>query len=330
MDHERAPTDGANQEVPVMKRARWFRWSLNILVPVLLLGFGLGAKKKNAPVRATMEDGQILYGAIQTRKLTLESPLGELKIPIADIGEVLPVEGDDLSEAGGHVRLWLRDGSELVGKWQEPTLAMTIEVGKEDVKIDLPADQLGRMQTQSGEVWPRGAVYRVRTVHGDDFLVDARDSRFTLANDLGEFSPTLADCRSVRPVDDPEGDWRVELATGTVLIGEVKGSQLTLAMPLGPDTVTVPLASFESMNQQSWATADQGRGRRDGGQVLQITGGARKASAAPEASWEEWEDAAGAPSPADQMAPVEYDDDLAGAEGWFQRHSLERAKQSAR
>ena len=311
-----------------MKRSRWLRWSLNILIPMLLLGFGLGAKKKNAPVRATMEDGQILYGAIRTQKLTLESPLGELKIPIADIGEVLPVEGDQLSDSEGHVRLWLRDGSELVGKWQEPTLAMTIEVGKEDVRIDLPADQLGRLQTQSGEVWPRGAVYRVRTVHGDDFLVDAKDSRFTLANDLGEFSPTLADCRSVRPVDDPEGDWRVELTTGTVLIGEVKGSQLTLAMPLGPDTVTVPLASFESMSQQSWATANQGRGRRDT-PVLQVTGLSRKASA-PEPAWEEWDDASGAPAPAAELSPIDEETYEISTDGWFQRHSLERAKQSAR
>jgi len=304
-------------EVATMTHSPLFRTMLVLAIPALVLTFGLGAKKQ-AAVRATLEDGQVLYGDIRTQKLTLSSELGDLKIPLKDIGEVVPAEGDGVGDADRHVRVWLRDGSELVGRWQEPQLAMTIAVGRDDVRLDLPADQLNRLQTQGGEVWPRGAVYRVRTIHGDDFLVDARDSRFTLLNDLGEFSPTLADCVSVRPIDDPEGDWRVELGTGTVLIGRLKDNRLTLAMPMGPEEVTVPLASFDSMEQQSWSTAG-----RDGG-FLQITGGRGKKAGSPGyADWEE--QAAAAPEAARQLE----DSDDARADGWFQRHSLERAKQAA-
>ena len=202
------------------------------------------------------------------------------------------------------------------------------------VKIDLPAQELTRLQTQGGEVWPHGAVYRVRTVHGDDFLVDARESRFTLINQLGSFSPSLADCRSVRPVDDPEGDWRIELATGTVLIGELDGSQLTLAMTLGPETVTVPLASFDSMEQQTWSTAQQ---ITEGSRRLGVSpggGAGRKSKAAPAwSSWENREDGSAVEALDEQAysaaAAMPVADDSETSDGWFQRDNLQRAKKSA-
>lgn len=306
-----------------------------LAIPALALTAGLGAKKHKAPIRTTLDDGQVLYGDARTTRLSLTSALGTLKIPLEDVGEVVPVEGGQLGDADGHVRVWLRDGSELVGRWEDPEIAMAIQVGKDEVKIDLPADQLTRLQTQGGEVWPHGAVYRVRTIHGDDFLVDARESRFTLVNQLGSFTPALADCRSVRPVDDPEGDWRIELATGTILIGELDGSQLTLAMTLGPETVTVPLASFDSMEQQTWSTAQQITQSSRGVRVAGGGGGARRAKSAPE--WSSWEDRAdtaateafeGAVAPA--AAPMEEMDDANEApDGWFRRDALQRAKKSA-
>ena len=295
-----------------------------VAIPTLALAFGLGAKK-NSAVRVTMDDGQVLYGDVRTARVSLHSTLGELKIPLSDIGEVLPVEGDQLEDSEDHVRIWLRDGSELVGKWNEPELAMTIDVGKESVRIDVPTDDLGRLQTQGGEVWPRGAVYRVRTVHGDDFLVDARDSRFTMVNELGTFSPTLADCVTIRPLGDPEGDWRIELATGTVLIGALDGNQLTLAMPMGPESVTLPLASFASMEQQSWGTATVQR------TSTQSRGG-RRGLGAKKAAYEAWTDAEVVAAP---QAAVTYDEAGVGSveddspSGWFRRHGLEQAKQSA-
>ena len=312
-----------------MTLSRLFRLFALIAIPTLALGAGLGAKKHRYQVRATLQDGQVLYGDVRTARLSLDGPLGELKIPLEDIGEVVPVEGEQVGDSQGHVRVWLRDGSELIGQWKDPEVAMGIRVGKEDVRVDLPPEKLQRLQTQGGEIWPGGSVYRVRTVHGDDFLVDARTSRFTLENDLGSFSPALSDCLSVRPVDDPEGDWRVELGTGTVLIGRMAGNQLTLAMTLGPDEVTVPLSSFQSMEQQTWTAMTASR--RDQSQAVQVTGGSRgfgrKKASAP--AYSDWEDTLAAPAPADAMITGEEVDDDARADGWFQRHSLEAAKQAA-
>ncbi len=311
-----------------MKTTRWIKVLAMVTLPMLCLTLGVGAKRHKAVVRATLGDGQVLYGDVKTSKLSLESSLGVLRIPMEDIGEVGPVEGAQLGESEDHVKVFLRDGSELVGKWQEPELAMGIRVGKDDVRVDLPMEQLQRLQTQGSEIWPQGSIYRVRTSHGDDFLVDAKQSRFTLQNDLGEFSPALADCSSVRPIGDPEGDWRIVLATGTVLIGQVKGNQLELTMPMGPDTVTVPLASFVSMEQQSWAYAQNRPAKVNRGR-----GGRGARASAPQ--YEGWDDRAegvittdsvDSPSQRELMvAPAAVEEQ----DGFFQRHSLERAKKQA-
>jgi len=221
-----------------------------LALALVTLTLSVGAHPNRAEVRATLVDGQVLFGDVKSTKLTLVSPLGELKIPLVDVGEVVPAD-PDLGTAGP-VRVWLRDGSELVGRWKDPRIPMGMRVGKDTVKVGVPADRLVRLQTRGAEVWPRDAVYRVRTALGDDFLVDAKASKFTLANGLGEFTPSLADCVSVRPIDDPEGDWRVELKTGTVLVGPIKDREMTLTMTLGPDRVTVPLALFVTMEQQTW------------------------------------------------------------------------------
>jgi len=208
-----------------------------------------------APVKATLSDGQVMYGDLRTSVLILDGELGKLHIPLTDVGEVVPVEGDQMEASDGYVKVWLRNGSELVGRWDDPELAMNIAVGGDDVKVDLPVPDLYRLQTQGGELWPDGSVYRVRTTTGDDFLVDADESRVAIENELGKFSPYLSECRTVRPVDDPDGDWRIELETGTVLIGRPVDDALSLVMPLGPDEVTVPLAVLESMEVQSWYVA---------------------------------------------------------------------------
>jgi hypothetical protein len=311
-----------------MMLSRMLRLLLVIAIPTLALGAGLGAKRHKYQVRATLEDGQVLYGDVRTSRLSLSGPLGDLKIPLEDIGEVVPVEGGQVGDSQGHVRVWLRDGSELTGQWMDPEVAMGIRVGKEDVRVDLPPEKLNRLQTQGGEVWPGGTVYRVRTVHGDDFLVDARTSRFTLINDLGSFSPALSDCISVRPVDDPEEDWRVELGTGTVLIGRMQGNQLTLAMPLGPDEVTVPLASFQSMEQQTWSAMTASRRDVSTVQTVSVSRGGPGRKKAAQAPYSDWEAVEAAPAPpAAAITYEEADDGRAG--GWFQRHSLEAAKQAA-
>ena len=81
------------------------------------------------PVRATLEDGQILMGQVETRTLRLQSGVGLLEIPLSDVGEVVPAEGGGLGESEGRVDVWLRNGSELRGTWADPEIAMSIAVG---------------------------------------------------------------------------------------------------------------------------------------------------------------------------------------------------------
>ena len=204
------------------------------------------------PVRATLEDGQILIGAVSTETLRLEGGFGEVDIPLADVGEVLPVEGGALSGSGDHVTVWLRNGSELRGRWADPELGMNIEVGGGSVPVDLPMTQLLRFQLMDGLVWPEGEVLQVRTEWGDDFLVDAEKTRIEFENELGVFAPFLSECASVEPLDD--GSWRVQLDTGTVLIGDMTTDTISFALPMGPETIEVPLERIVSMDQQAWGS----------------------------------------------------------------------------
>ncbi len=205
------------------------------------------------PVRATLGDGQILMGEVQTRVLRLESGSGVLDIPLADVGEVVPASSGGLGESEGRVDVWLKNGSELRGRWADPKLAMTITVGGADVPIDLPMNDLSRFQLQGEARWPAGPVYRMRTRFGDDFLVDPARTHLVVENDLGTFSPLLAECRSVAPIDDPLGLWRIELQTGTVLLGHLQDDIVTVALPMGPAEVSVPLAQFVSLDVERWA-----------------------------------------------------------------------------
>ncbi len=207
------------------------------------------------PVRATLEDGQILMGEVQTRTLRLQSGVGLLEIPLADVGEVVPVSGGGLGESEGRVDVWLRNGSELRGTWADPRLAMTIAVGGDDVPIDLPMNDLSRFQLQGGTRWPGGPVYRMQTSFGDDFLVDPARTHLVLENDLGTFSPLLSECKSVTPVGDPTGPWRIQLQTGTVLLGHLVDDQITVALPIGPEEISVPLQDFVSLHVESWGPA---------------------------------------------------------------------------
>ena len=203
-------------------------------------------------VRATLGDGQILMGEVRTKTLRLQGGEGLLEIPLADVGEVVPAEGGELGDAHGFVDVWLRNGSELKGKWADPQLDLAILVGGQSVGVQLPMDDLTRFQLQGSERWPQGEVYRMRTTYGDDFLVDPARTHLALDNNLGKFEPLLSECRSVAPVGDPTGEWRVELQTGTVLVGHMRDDVVTVALPMGPDTVSVPLAHFVSLHVENW------------------------------------------------------------------------------
>lgn len=266
------------------------------------------------PVRATLNDGQILMGEVKTRVLQLATGAGLVDVPLADIGEVVPVSAEGLGVSEGLVNVWLRNGSELRGRWSDPKLAMSIAVGGSDVPIDLPMNDLGRFQLQGAAAWPTAPVFRMRTSWGDDFLVDPTRTHLVLANNLGTFAPLLAECQSAQPVGDPTGAWRIVLTTGTVLLGKLQDAAVTVALPLGPEEMTIPLENFVSLRLESWQPVPYPAPRgvvapaevREEVSVLDVGGPRVPLSAAAKSAGA----AAAAPQPG----------------GWFDRGALDAAK----
>lgn len=189
-------------------------------------------------------------GEVETELLRLETGFGEVAVPIDDIGEIRPVEGGTLDGSGNAVSVWLRNGSELRGEWTAPELDMGLQVGDDVVSVALPVGELERFQLQGGEDVPTGFVYQVKTIWSDDFIVDGSETWIRLENELGEFTPRLEEVTSLERQDD--GDWRMALQTGTVLIGPLTDDALTLALPVGPDGVEVPLSGIVSIERHDW------------------------------------------------------------------------------
>jgi hypothetical protein len=204
------------------------------------------------PLGVTLADGQIVVGEVRTAELALEGAWGQVAVPLEDVGMVLPVEGQTLADSHEHVTVWLRNGSELRGRWTEPELEMAVLVGGSVHPVEVPTQALQALQLRTSEAWPASDNYRVRTTHGDDFLVDPTRTTITVTSALGRFGVTLAECVSVGPVGAPTGPWRFELATGTILIGAPVEEALTFALPMGPDTLSVPLTSLVSLTRGSW------------------------------------------------------------------------------
>jgi hypothetical protein len=153
----------------------------------------------------------------------------------------------------------------------------------------------------------------MRTSWGDDFLVDPANTWLALENKLGSFTPLLSECRSVAPLGNAEGDWRVELETGTVLIGRMRDQSITVALPMGPDEVSVPLSRFVSLRLESW------------GPLPAVAASPPPAVQVPEEPVRR--------TVATQAAPVAArgagGGDAAGAaddDGWFENDALEAAK----
>lgn len=225
---------------------------LPALLSIALLTVACNETGESTPVRALLLDGQVMVGEVETDTLYLESALGTLPIPLADVGEVLPVEGTDLKGSSGYVTVWLRNGSELRGKWADPELRMGLEIGGSVLAVDLPANELTRFQMQGGEIWPEAPVYRVRTHSGDDFLVDPDASRIEVTNELGTFAPYLSECASIVPNGD---SWTLTLHTGTVLKGTLTADTLDFDLEVGPPEVAVPVDQIVSMSWEDWGGA---------------------------------------------------------------------------
>jgi hypothetical protein len=204
------------------------------------------------PLGVSLDDGQVMVGDVTTPSLRLAGVFGEIDVPLEDVGVVLPVEASTFGESHGQVTVWLRNGSELRGRWVEPTLALAVSAGGEQVPVDLAVDHVQGLQLRGGEEWPSGPLYRIRTTHGDDVLVDPAETRISLRNDLGTFAPFLSECAQVGPVGDPSGDWRIELRSGTILVGPLTQDHLVLGLPSGPDQLDVPLTELLAIDQRVW------------------------------------------------------------------------------
>ncbi len=215
-----------------------------------------GGGEPGTPIGATLDDGQLLIGSIHTPSLQLQGAFGPVAVPLPDVGMLLPVEGHTLEASGSNVTVWLRNGSELRGKWAAPELSMGLSVGGRDVEVQVPTGRMQALQLQGSESWPEDGLYRVRTSWGDDFLVDPAATRIELENELGSFDPFLTECRSVGPIGDPSGEWRIELVSGTVLIGPLRTDEIAFALPMGPEQIVVPLASLVALERGAWPEVD--------------------------------------------------------------------------
>lgn len=286
-----------------------FRW-------VLVGWVGGCTGNTETPVGATLDDGQVLVGGITTPRLHLAGAFGEVEVPLEDVGMVLPVEGLTLGDSHGQVTVWLRNGSELKGKWAEPELSMAITVGGRQVSVDVPTERMQTLQLRASEAWPSLDLFRVRTTWGDDFLIDPQQTRITVNSKLGVFEVTLAECLTVGPVGEPTGDWRFVLDSGTVLIGPAKEAELSFVLPMGPDRIVVPLTALASLERGGWTE----------GTIQNVESNFARMVAPPEAVDASADAGSGVAAPASPVQKVLAKPGLSRSAGWFDNVDLENAK----
>lgn len=218
----------------------------------LILASCLPSDEEASAVRVSLDAGQVLVGEVTAGALSLDSPLGTLDLPMHLIGEVEPVEGTDLAGSRDHVRVWLRDGSELVGKWAEPELDVDVEIGGETLAIGVPMQGVQRLQLSGDADFPDEGTFRVRTAFGDDVFIDAAETVLPLQTDLGELSPLLSEVATLTRQAEDADTWRVELRTGTVLVGQVATDALALELRIGLPTLDVPLDDLVSIERMTY------------------------------------------------------------------------------
>lgn len=215
------------------------------LAALVLAGCAAGDPK----VRVTLNDGQVLVGTLATRSFDLKTGFGTLSFDTAHAGELGPAEGEDLEVSGDAVRLWLRNGSEFVGKWVKPSVTVVLSVGDREVEIAAPIAKVRRLQFFGRTAWP-GTVFRIVTVAGDDFFVDVTRTRVPLKNELGAFEPFLSEIADLSPLDRTKNLWRVAFENGTVLNAEIARPSLELELDMGPEAFLLPLESVAKMERR--------------------------------------------------------------------------------
>jgi hypothetical protein len=252
------------------------------ILPLAFLFFAFGCTTplaKGPEVRVTLSDGQVLLGCLSTRSFALKTGLGDFDFDSSDAGELGLLEGKNVQQSKRKIRLWLRNGSEFVGYWQEPKIDLLFAVGGEERNITVPIAKLERLQFKGQAVWSQQAVFRIQTKYGDDFFVDVTRNRLAFQTEFGEIRPFLSEINSMEPLDKNNKKWRVHLSNGTVLMAHFKQRSLDLKLAMGPETIQVPLLSIKHMDRQQLSFGEQPKfsgGEMQSGLLGNTTGAAPK------------------------------------------------------
>lgn len=190
-------------------------------------------------VHVQLNDGQVLVGRMTTPQFSLKTAFGTMRFDADEAGELGPLEGDDMQQAGNLIRLWLRNGSEFVGGWENPVVEMALSVGGREIPVEVPIDKLERLRFRGQPVYTDRPLYRVLTRSGDDFFVDAGTSRIHFDGELGSFSPFLAEIASLEKLDSDDNLWSVRLKNGTRLHSRIQADGVALHPAMGPGEVTL-------------------------------------------------------------------------------------------
>ena len=210
-----------------------------ITVACMLAGVGCaGMASQTRPlVHVLLNDGQVLVGGVTTEMFRLKTEFGILDFSTEDAGEMGPLEGKDMEQAGNLIRLWLRNGSEFVGGWERPSVEVALNVGGKDVLIDVPIDKIKRMRFRGDAEYTEKPLYRVLTRSGDDFFVDASVSKIHFKGELGSFSPFLAEIARLERTNGDDNEWQIKLKNGTTLHAGIEQDGVELSPAMGPEKV---------------------------------------------------------------------------------------------
>jgi len=226
------------------------------LIPLLTLACA-NTREKGPAVQVTLDDGQVLTGALATSRFALETSLGTLEFDTQDAGELgLLKESGNLQAASQPatpnplVKLWLRNGSEFVGFWQKPKLELRLTIGQQLLTLDIPIARLARLQFRGAPVWSEEPVFRIQTRAGDDFFVDISRNTLPLQTEFAPINPLLSEIRGLQPRDEQNQNWRLTLNSGTSLNATIPQQSLGMTLAMGPKQVTIPLAQIRHMDRQ--------------------------------------------------------------------------------
>jgi hypothetical protein len=195
------------------------------------------ASQTRPQVHVQLNDGQVLVGGMTTEMFKLKTEFGMLDFSTEDAGELGPLEGKDMEQAGNLIKLWLRNGSEFIGAWERPSVEVAINIGGKDVAIDVPIEKIKRMRFRGDAEYTEKPLYRVLTRSGDDFFVDASVSKIHFKGELGVFSPFLAEIAGLERNDGDDNQWQIRLKNGTTLHAGIEQDGVELSPAMGPEKV---------------------------------------------------------------------------------------------